>query len=61
MNCSRVHIPITTNEQVAFSVGDEIRAMKEGELWEVNNARTHWVENRGQTGRVHLIIDWIPT
>jgi hypothetical protein len=61
MNSCRVHIPVTTNDRVVFSVGDETRAMKGGEMWEVNNARTHSVENLGETDRVHLIIDWIPT
>jgi hypothetical protein len=61
MNCCRVHIPITSNERVVFTINDEVKVMKEGEMWEVNNARTHAVENQGETDRVHLIIDWIPT
>ena len=61
MNCCRVHVPISSNDLVGFTVGGEKRAMKEGEMWEVNNARTHSVENMGETDRVHLIIDWIPT
>ncbi len=61
MNARRVHIPITSNDQVLFSVGNETRVMKEGELWEINNARVHSVENESDRGRVHLIIDWVPT
>ncbi len=61
MNSRRIHIPITSNDQVLFSVGNEMRVMKEGELWEINNARIHSVENNSDRGRVHLIIDWVPT
>jgi hypothetical protein len=61
MNSRRIHIPIVSNEEVVFTVGDEACVMKEGELWEINNARTHKVENPGDSGRVHLIIDWVAT
>lgn len=61
MNSRRVHIPLTSNDRVIFSVGDETRVMKEGELWEINNARIHSVENSSEKGRVHLIVDWVPT
>jgi hypothetical protein len=60
LNCRRIHIPIHSTERVEFTVGGEQRAMKEGELWEINNAREHSVVNRGDQGRVHLIIDWVP-
>jgi hypothetical protein len=39
--------------------GDEI-AMKEGEVWEINNMREHAVRNDGETSRIHLIVDWAP-
>jgi hypothetical protein len=33
--------------------------MKEGEIWEINNDdKYHSVENRGETDRIHLLIDW---
>lgn len=31
--------------------------MKVGELWEINNVFPHWVENNGNTERIHLLID----
>ena len=34
--------------------------MSQGELWEINNARPHAVVNKGEEGRVHLIVDWVP-
>ncbi len=60
LHCRRIHIPIFSTERVEFTVGGEQRAMKEGEVWEINNAREHSVVNRGDQGRVHLIIDWVP-
>ena len=59
MNSHRVHIPVTSNDEVAFLVGGETRVMEEGELWEINNARVHAVRNGSQRGRVHLIVDWV--
>ena len=61
LNCRRIHIPVISTDKVEFTVGGEQRAMKEGELWEINNAREHSVVNRGDRKRVHLIIDWVPT
>ncbi len=61
LNCRRIHIPVLSTEGVEFTVGGERRVMKEGELWEINNAREHSVVNRGDKERVHLIIDWVPT
>jgi hypothetical protein len=61
LNCRRIHIPIQSTDGVEFTVGGEQRVMKEGELWEINNAREHSVVNRSDQERVHLIIDWVPT
>ena len=55
----RIHFPVITNEQVVFTVRDEPRRLPEGELWEINNARSHSVENRSEEHRVHLIMDWV--
>lgn len=60
INCNRVHIPLFTNDQVQFSVGGEARTLKEGEVWEINNADVHAVTNASDSPRVHLIIDWTP-
>ena len=55
----RVHLPIITNAEVGFSVGNETINMKEGELWEINNRRLHTVNNAGSEDRVHLILDYV--
>ena len=58
---NRVHIPIQTNSQVEFVVGDEKINMKVGEMWEINNSeKKHGVFNNGNTDRIHLMIDWKP-
>ena len=54
----RIHLPLTTNPQVDFSVGGESRHLCPGEIWEINNTRIHSVKNRGMTVRMHLIVDW---
>ena len=60
LNCHRIHLPITTNEDVVFHVGGEEIHMQVGELWEINNGTVHGVENRGAEDRIHLILDWMP-
>ena len=55
----RMHLPIITNEQNLFSVGDTEMHMKAGELWEINNRREHGVVNSGSEDRTHLIIDYV--
>jgi hypothetical protein len=58
--CRRIHIPIKTNEDCFFTVGDDKRNLKLGELWEINNDKQkHSVDNFGETDRIHLIVDWI--
>lgn len=55
----RVHLPVVTNENVWFSVGEETRNLWEGEIWEINNRRLHSVRNEGGEARVHLILDFV--
>jgi hypothetical protein len=55
----RLHIPIQTNEECLFFIKDEVKNLKVGEIWEIaNDEYVHWVENKGKTDRVHMIIDW---
>jgi hypothetical protein len=53
----RVHIPVVTNENSFYFVGDERVQMKVGEMYEIDNQRVHWVKNDGDTDRVHVIIN----
>jgi hypothetical protein len=56
----RIHIPIATNDDCFFTVGDDRRNLKIGELWEINNdKKEHSVQNLGETDRIHFIVDWV--
>ena len=55
----RLHLPIITNQEVEFTVGEETINMQEGELYEINNRRMHSVKNAGAANRVHLILDYV--
>ena len=56
----RIHVPIITNTGCIFSVGDESKNLKPGQIWIIDNVnRYHSVENNGNEDRVHLIIDAI--
>jgi hypothetical protein len=57
---NRTHIPIITNDNVLFEVDNEIKQLKEGEIWEIDNTnKSHSVVNNSNQDRVHLIVDWI--
>jgi hypothetical protein len=58
--CHRVHVPIITNKDVLFDIDNEIKNLKEGEMWEINNSeKSHSVINNSNIDRIHLIVDWI--
>jgi hypothetical protein len=54
---ARVHVPLLTNPQVEFFLDDERIVMNEGECWFLNLSLPHRVINRGETDRIHLVID----
>lgn len=53
----KIHIPIITNSDTAFHVGDQVKNLQVGEMVEVNNKRMHAVFNSGQEDRVHFIFE----
>jgi hypothetical protein len=53
----RLHIPIKTNENVFFTVGNMRENMKVGKIYEINNLAEHSVENHSTENRIHLIMD----
>ena len=55
--CFRLHIPISTNDQVQFMLDGQSLNMKPGECWYTNVNYEHSVANQGKTDRVHLVID----
>jgi hypothetical protein len=55
----RIHIPLQTNKNVLFSVGEKEIHMTESSMWEINNSgEIHGVENNSNEDRIHLIVDW---
>lgn len=60
IKCNRIHIPLITNDKAIFTIGGEEKVLGAGEMWEINNATLHAVDNQSKQDRVHLIIDWIP-
>jgi mannose-6-phosphate isomerase-like protein (cupin superfamily) len=54
---ARIHIPIQTNNRLAFFVEDEQIVMREGECWYLNLQLRHRVRNDGDTNRIHLVVD----
>ncbi len=57
--CHRIHLPVISNPDSLFCVGQLRFHMPEGQLWEINNRRTHSVRNAGTEGRIHLILDYV--
>lgn len=53
----RLHVPVSTNENVRFFLEDEQLPMQEGSCWYLNLSLTHSVINESDSNRVHLVID----
>lgn len=56
----RNHIPVVTSDDVFFGVDTEKVKMQTGDCWEINNSKTHFVNNGSKIDRVHLLIDIMP-
>jgi hypothetical protein len=54
---ARLHIPIQTNEGVDFRLNGVTVPLQEGECWYLRLSDPHSVTNRGQSDRIHLVID----
>jgi hypothetical protein len=53
----KIHVPLITNSETIFQVGRQAKHLPVGEIFEVNNKRTHSVKNDGKTDRIHLIFE----
>lgn len=53
----RVHVPVTSNPEVAFYLDGERVDMQPGEAWYLELSLPHRVENDGSGDRVHLVVD----
>jgi hypothetical protein len=54
---ARLHVPVFTNNYVAFYLNNVLLQMKEGECWYINANLPHHVANNGDCDRIHLVID----
>jgi hypothetical protein len=54
---ARLHIPIATGPEVEFKLNGRRVDMEPGSVWYLRLADTHEVANRGDSDRVHLVID----
>lgn len=54
---ARLHVPVATNAGVDFRLNGRRVVMAEGECWFLRLSDEHAVANRGDTDRVHLVID----
>ena len=60
-NCGhRIHVPVTTNPRVRFSVDGRPFKLEVGQCYEINNRMMHSVANKGDTDRIHFIFDYVP-
>lgn len=57
---NRVHLPLITNYDVIFSVGDQKFNLKVDQLVEIDNKKVHSVLNKSDHSRIHLILDYLP-
>jgi len=59
LHTHRVHIPVQTNDLVAFGCSGQEINMKEGQVVEIDNSNLHYVKNNSDQYRIHLIVDII--
>jgi len=55
----RLHIPVVTHPDVAFTSHGETVHMAAGEAWTFDNWHLHKVENQTDIRRIHLVVDTV--
>lgn len=53
----RIHIPILTNKDVDFMVDHQNYKLAPGTCWYMDFSKVHSVSNKGETVRIHLVMD----
>lgn len=56
----RCHLPLKTNAETLFTIGEEDFHLEFGVVYEINNQLMHSVHNNGKTSRIHLLVDVLP-
>ena len=59
-NGHRIHIPVTTNKLVRFMIDGQPYRFEIGNVYEINNQKTHSVINAGKEDRINFIFDYVP-
>lgn len=57
LGMARLHVPITTNGEVRFILNKRQVPLNLGECWYLRLSDPHSVDSKGQTERVHLVLD----
>ncbi len=53
----KIHVPLVTNSETIFQVGEHSKHLPVGEIVEINNKGLHAVKNNGEADRIHLIFE----
>jgi len=56
----RIHVPISTNPDVWFTIRGRPFQLRVGQAYEINNQKQHSVVNKGVEERITFIFDYIP-
>ena len=56
----RIHIPITTNAGVRYTISGKPYNFEVGKVYEINNQKLHSVMNLGAENRINFIFDYVP-
>ena len=56
----RIHVPITTNSAVRFTIAGKPYQFEVGNAYELNNQEVHSVMNMGKEDRISFIFDYVP-
>lgn len=55
----RVHIVLQTNPNALFGCDNHVLSLPAGQVWVSNNWAPHWIENKGSSNRIHIVIDTV--
>ena len=56
----RIHIPVTTNPGVRYTISGKPYQFDVGNAYEINNQKKHSVMNLGLEDRISFIFDYVP-
>lgn len=56
----RIHVPITTNSGVQFTIEGKPYPFEVGKAYEINNQKKHSVMYLGKEDRISFIFDYVP-